>query len=148
MQEWTRFLKYVGIGLLTTLATLFLWNLLIIISSSTGIDYKIRFSVAQYLASVLLIYPSFWLNRKITFKDKNDRHGGLRTSTVKAFVVYTISPLTGSLVTFILQSILPDIFNPNWFAFGLKIGILSLQLIGVGVGVVINYFGQKLWIYK
>jgi putative flippase GtrA len=145
-----RFSSYFVIGLGTTLVTFLLWNLFIWVGKvifKDTLEFKTIFSFSQFLASFIMIFPSFYLNRKITFGDKA-RKNSKTISVVKAYTVYFLSTVIASLTTYILQ------FYFNFEAlqivllFDLKVGRLILQITGIIVGMFINFFGQKVWIYK
>jgi putative flippase GtrA len=149
--ELKRFASYVSIGLFTTLATWLVWNLLIFLNyKAFGVDEKIWFSISQYTASILLIYPSFYLNRIFTFKDKKDQSSDYKTTTFKAYIIYITAPLIGSLIIFLINTIFPNFmdFEILILEILLPFGKLFLQGLGLAIGVLINYFGQKFWIYK
>jgi putative flippase GtrA len=149
--ELKRFASYISIGLFTTLATWLVWNLLIFLNHKAfGVDEKIWFSISQYTASILLIYPSFYLNRIFTFKDKKDQSSDYKTTTFKAYIIYITSPLIGSLIIFLINTIFPNFmdFEILILEILLPFGKLFLQGLGLAIGILINYFGQKFWIYK
>ena len=149
--ELKRFASYVSIGLFTTLATWLVWNLLIFLNyKAFRVDEKIWFSISQYTASILLIYPSFYLNRIFTFKDKKDQSSDYKTTTFKAYIIYITAPLIGSLIIFLINTIFPNFmdFEILILEILLPFGKLFLQGLGLAIGVLINYFGQKFWIYK
>jgi len=149
--ELKRFATYLIIGLFTTLSTWLVWNLLIFFNEKSFItDQKIWFSVSQYIASILMIYPSFYLNRVLTFKDKKDQSSDYKITTFKAYIIYITAPFIGSVVIFLINTIFPDFIDLQIFILGFlsPFGKLFLQAIGLGIGVFINYFGQKFWIYN
>jgi len=137
MAEYKRLLKYIVIGIFTTLITWIIWTVLFNLSSGLDINKEIRFSTSQFIASSSTILLSFYLNRKITFKDKARRHKQKRFTILNAFAVYLASPLLASLFTFLTQLLLPGIFNDE-----------ILKLMGLAAGMVINYTGQRFWLYK
>lgn len=149
--ELKRFATYIIIGLGTTLATWLTWNLLIFLNDrALGFDETIWFSISQYIASILLIYPSFYLNRIFTFKDKKDQSSDYKITTTKAYIVYITAPLIGSLLVFLINTVFPEFiaFEVLILGFALPFGKFFLQGLGLGAGVIINYFGQKFWIYR
>jgi putative flippase GtrA len=129
--------SYIIIGLFTTLITWLIWTFLFYISTDLNIDKEIRFSASQFIASFSTITLSFYLNRIFTFKDKARRHKRKRVTVLNAVMIYLISPLAASLLTLIIQLILPGIFMDE-----------ILKIIGLATGMVINYTGQKFWIYR
>jgi putative flippase GtrA len=150
MTKQKRFLSYVTIGLFTTFFVFIIWNVLIWLGKSflqELIPFSVLFSVSQFVASIVMILPSFYLNRKITFQDKNRKNNRL-ISTLKAYSIYILSPLIASLTTYLLQNIYNFESLQIALIFDIKIGRLFLQGLGLGIGMIINYFGQKFWIYK
>ena len=137
MTEANRIKKYIIIGLFTTLITWIIWTVLFALSWSIPADKEIRFSVSQFIAASSTVLVSFYLNRRITFKDKARRHEDKKITVLNVFAIYLASPLVASLLTYLIQIILPNVF---WDEF--------LKIIGLGTGMVINYSGQSLWIYK
>jgi putative flippase GtrA len=129
--------SYIVIGLFTTLITWLIWTFLFHLSNGLDADKEIRFSTSQFIASSSTIILSFYLNRIITFKDKARRHKQKRMTILNAIAIYLISPLTASLLTLLIQFILPGIFMDE-----------ILKIIGLATGMVINYTGQKFWIYR
>jgi putative flippase GtrA len=129
--------SYIIIGLFTTLITWLIWSFLYNLSNSLDFDKEIRFSTSQFIASSSTIILSFYLNRIITFKDKARRHKQKRITVLNAVAIYLISPLTASLLTLLIQIILPGVFMDE-----------ILKVIGLATGMIINYTGQKFWIYR
>jgi putative flippase GtrA len=129
--------SYIIIGLFTTLITWLIWSFLYNLSNSLDVDKEIRFSTSQFIASSSTIILSFYLNRIITFKDKARRHKQKRITVLNAVAIYLISPLTASLLTLLIQIILPGVFMDE-----------ILKVIGLATGMIINYTGQKFWIYR
>ncbi|MEM1312731.1 MAG: GtrA family protein [Patescibacteria group bacterium] len=145
-----RFSSYFVIGLLTTFITFLLWNVLIWLGNiffADNLAFKTLFSTSQFLASFIMIFPSFYLNRKITFGDKA-RKNSRSITVVKAYTVYFLSTLLSSLVTFGMQFLFNFEAIEILLFINLKIGRHLLQLVGIVVSMFINFFGQKLWIYR
>jgi putative flippase GtrA len=145
-----RFSSYFIIGLGTTFLTFLLWNLFIWFGKAIfkdTLEFKTIFSFSQFLASFIMIFPSFYLNRKITFGDKA-RKNSKTVSVVKAYTVYFLSTIMASLATYALQFYFNFEGLQVVLLFDLKVGRLVLQVIGIIVSMFINFFGQKVWIYK
>jgi putative flippase GtrA len=99
-----------------------------------------------------MIFPSFWLHRHITFRDKTMR-SAFSYTTVKVYVVYILSPFVASIFTYYYLVWFPDIINfsvkVNWLLnYNLPLGKYFLQATSLAIGMLINYSGQRLWIYK
>lgn len=135
--EVQRIIKYISIGLFTTLITYLIWTLLLELTKNFNLDKEIRFSGTQFIASSSTVLLSFYLNRKITFKDKTRRHSKKRITLINVAGLYLASPALASTLTYLIQIILPGIFMDE-----------ILKIIGLGAGMVINYSGQRFWIYK
>ncbi len=149
--ETKRVFKYIILGSLTTFLTWVLWNLLLILTKSVDFPFDQKFSITQYVASFLMILPSFWLHRHFTFKDKNHRSKSISQNTLKAYLVYILSPLIASLCTFLVLQFFPLITDFSLSLteiFSLPLGKWGLQFAGLLVGFVCNYLGQRLWIYE
>lgn len=136
-KEFKSLVSYIIIGLFTTLVTWLIWTFLFDLSKGLDFDREIRFSSSQFIASSSTIILSFYLNRIITFKDKTRRHKKKRITVLNAAAIYLISPLTASLLTLLIQIILPGVFRDE-----------ILKVIGLAAGMIINYTGQKFWIYR
>jgi putative flippase GtrA len=149
-KESKRLIKYVLVGLLTTGLTWLLWNGLLWVTSPLALGVEEKFSATQYLASFLMIWPSFWLHGKVTFKDKEHRSTQAYRTTAKVFIVYICSPLVASLTTYLILSLFPGIislFPIQAWGYQFALGKYLLQGFGLFVGMVGNYLGQRLWIY-
>ncbi|MBC7406091.1 MAG: GtrA family protein [Candidatus Parcubacteria bacterium] len=146
--------SYLLIGIACASGTFILSNLLIFgYSRLGGTTSSLVLATCFFVASITMILPSFWLNRKTTFGDKNRKSGKLITLT-KAYSIYIISPMVASLVTFLLQNTFnfeaKDI-SITWLGlsnYDFNYGRYSLQILAIGVSAVGNYLGQKLWIYN
>jgi putative flippase GtrA len=146
-----RFTKYLIIGVCTTFFTWLIWDLLIFLNDKTlEFNEKIWFSISQYTASILMIYPSFYFNRKWTFKDKKDQDSSYKISILKAYIIYIFAPILSSFMIFLINTIFPKFINFEILLLNIlwPFGKLFLQVLGLAIGVIVNYFGQKLWIYK
>jgi putative flippase GtrA len=150
-KETIRIFKYLSIGVFTTLLTFLLWNLLIWFNDNNfRFEVKNWFSVSQYIASISLIYPSFYLNRKFTFADKKEQSKNSNSTILKAYLIYILAPLFGSITIFCVNRLFPEFINFKLqiINFILPFGRFFLQVFGLFLGVLINYFGQKFWLYK
>jgi len=151
-EDVIRLFRYFLVGCVTTLMTIVLWNFLLRVSQLVAINLEYRFSVTQYLASFLMIFPSFWLHRYITFRDKTIR-SAFSYTTVKVYVVYILSPFVASIFTYYYLVWFPDIINFSakvnlLLNYNLPLGKYFLQTTSLAIGMLINYSGQRLWIYK
>ncbi len=135
--EIQRIVKYICIGLFTTFITYIIWTALIELTKNVNLDKEIRFSGSQFVASSSTILLSFYLNRRITFKDKARRHNKKRITLINVVGLYLASPALASLLTYLIQIILPGVFIDE-----------LLKIIGLGAGMVINYTGQRFWVYR
>lgn len=153
MNFWIRNLlrlsSYISIGMIITLMVWITWNILYWLSSPLKVDDNIRFSVAQYVSAVIFIFPSFWLNRRFTFKDKKDRHDSFAMTTARAYAIYLSSPLAASLVTYGIQFVWPWILKTSLMIAGyeLPVGRLGLQVVGLSISLMMNYLGQMFLLY-
>lgn len=153
LKESKRLIKYILIGIFTTLLTWIIWNLLYSVLTTVNSDPNkkiLLFSISQFLASFLIIYPSFWLNRRITFKDKTHRHSKKHLQILNIYLIYSLAPLLSSLIILIINYIFPNILNFQTIIlfFNIEIGKLFLQFLGFGFAAVFNFSGQRLWLYK
>jgi len=155
LKESKRFLKYVFIGIFTTLLTWIIWNSLYYMLTNFDQNSNNRivlFGISQFLASFIVIYPSFWLNRKITFKDKNQRHSKKRFQFLNIYLIYILAPLLSSLIIFIINSLFPKLLDFNlsqiYANYELEIGKLFLQILGFGLAAIFNFSAQRFWLYK
>jgi putative flippase GtrA len=170
-----RIISYVCIGICTTLATFLLWNVLIFLTQNINlnwiwqIDFKQKVSLTYLIASVSMIYPSFYLNRRITFSDKKIKDNSKIKTFSKVYLVYLCSPLVAAIISYFLQNLynfenltissqnINNFFGTSIDNFS-KIGFLDITEIRVGryflqgitlfCGMCINYFGQKKWVYR
>lgn len=157
MKESKKISIYIVIGIFTTLCTWLLWNLLIFLGNKyTNYNNELIFSASQYIAAFSLILPSFYLNRIFTFKNHEDKNTKIHFTALKAYTIYIASPMFASLITFFILKIYPDTLNIQLTYFDilpeviqqLSIGKLGLQALGLLTGMVLNYSGQRFWIYK
>lgn len=140
--------SYLIVGIGCTFGVFLLWNVFIFLGRPLISNYNILFSVSQYLAAFLMIFPSFYLNRKLTFGSKNFKNNSFKRSTIKAYTIYLLAPLIASLVTYLLQSIYNfELVSIKQLGIDIKLGRFFLQFVGLAIGFAINYFGQKFWIY-
>jgi putative flippase GtrA len=149
--EINRIFKYLSIGIFTTFLTFLLWNLLIWVNDiNFKFEAKNWFSISQYIASISLIYPSFYLNRRFTFADKKEQSKNSNSTILKAYLIYILAPLFGSIIIFLVNKLFPEFINFKFqiINFILPFGKFFLQGFGLALGVLINYFGQKFWLYK
>ncbi|GAB4143370.1 MAG: hypothetical protein OHK0017_00650 [Patescibacteria group bacterium] len=107
------------------------------------------FSVTQFVASTSMIYPSYYLNRIFTFKDKEHSDASGLKTIGKAFAIYLTAPLIASLITYLIL----QVYNFQaviWTLAGIeiKIGRYFLQGFAIVISVILNYNGQKLFLYK
>lgn len=137
MNETQRLIRYITIGIFTTLVTWIIWSTLFKFSQNTNFDSNIRLSASQFIASCSTIPLSFYINRKVTFKDKKRRYESKKYTVLNVFALYLVSPAIASMLTYLIQLLLPGLLP-----------IEILKLIGLGAGMLLNYSGQKLWIYK
>jgi putative flippase GtrA len=137
-KEQKRFLSYVVIGLFTTALTYLIWTIFIQIGFSTFPIFEKRFivSVCQFLASLVVIGVSLYLNRKITFKDVSRKHKKKSTTIIHFYLLYGTNTLIASVITLIIQSMFPFLF------------LEIVKFIGIFVNMVLNYLGQKKIIYN
>jgi putative flippase GtrA len=145
----SQFTKYLSIGLLCTLLTWLLWNALIyLLTPILKLPFEYVFSISQYLAAFLMIFPSFYLNRRITFASQKRTDSSRITSVLKAYAVYLLSPLVASLLTFALQSVYRfEAVSFTLVGVNILFGRFFLQGLGLACSMFINFFGQKFWIY-
>jgi putative flippase GtrA len=146
--------SYIGVGLVTTGGMWVTWNTLYWLGRFGNLDQNLVFSLAQYIASFIWILPSFYINRRLTFRDKslqNSKHVVLG----KVFLIYNIAPLVASLATYTIQRVL--IIDLESMVFILPIAgrelsiaymYFGLQLVGIAISMMINFFGQYFMIYK
>lgn len=149
-----RLVSYAGIGLLTTGGMWLTWNVLYTVGRNIGFESNVTFSVTQYMAAGLWIYPSFWLNRKLTFKDKQISQNKAATS-LKVLLIYSGAPFIASLTTFIIQLIIGADIESFRFIFDLggnrhEIPYLYfiLQGFGMGLSLILNFVGQYFLVYS
>jgi len=151
-KENKRFVKYFLIGIYTTFITFLLWNFLLALTKFLPIGFEKRFSVTQYLASFLMIFPSFWLHRQITFKDKTIR-SNFGYTTTKVYIIYIIAPLVASVFTYFCLLWFPYVVNFSvkfnlFLEYDLPLGKYFLQATSLAIGMLTNYSGQRFWVYK
>ncbi len=151
-EDFIRFLKYFLVGCVTTLMTFILWNFLLQKSQFVAISLEYKFSVSQYLASFLMIFPSFWLHRQITFKDKTIR-SNFGYTTTKVYIIYIIAPLAASAFTYFCLLWFPYVVNFSvkfnlLLEHDLPLGKYFLQATSLAIGMLTNYSGQRFWVYK
>ncbi len=147
-----RFFTYFLVGCATTLMTIALWNFLLQVSQLVTVNLEYRFSVTQYLASFFMIFPSFWLHRYITFRDKTIR-SNFGYTTTKVYIIYIIAPLVASAFTYFCLLWFPQVVNFSvkfnlFLNDDLPLGKYFLQATSLAIGMLTNYSGQRLWIYK
>jgi putative flippase GtrA len=88
-------------------------------------------SIAKTISYILGMVVAFYLNRTWTFKSKEKAHSDL----MKFIVLYTTSLALNVLTNHAMLYFIPTAIT---FAF----------LVATGVSVVINYIGQKFWVFK
>lgn len=135
--ESKKLISYLIIGLGTTGLTWVLWTFFDFVLR-IGLELTIEQSLApaQFAASFLVIGASLYLNRKITFRAHARRHASKWVTAAHYYGVYTLGALLASLCTYLVSR-----YGP---AFPLEV----IKLGGLGVNVVINYLGQRFWIFK
>lgn len=141
--------KYLSVGGFCTLMVWILWNIFIFtLERGTKLDRDLIFSASQILSALLMIYPSFWLNSIFTFKDLNLK-SSKRKVTAKVCIIYILSPIVSTFLTFLLQSLIPfDSFIIVILNQNIKIGLYLLQALALVFGMGLNFSGQKWWLYS
>lgn len=148
--------SYISVGLFTTGGMWITWNVLyflipFVIPASRG--SSVLFSSTQYIASVGWIFPSFYLNRKLTFRDKA-LTASKAVTMGKVLFIYSIAPLIASLATFTIQKII--VTDLESIVFVIRMGVktynipylyFALQVVGIGIGLLLNFFGQYFLVY-
>lgn len=122
-----RFLTFLSIGVLNTLLDIGIFSVLIYIFGVNPINIIILNIISFSLCVVL----SFFLNGKLTFKDKN--------LTPKKFIKYYSSSLIGMIINTTIVSLL--ILN-------LGTGITISKIIASFVVVLYNYKVSKIYIFE
>lgn len=129
--------SFLAVGLFTTFLMYVLWNFFIYLSNYQGlINEQKSISVSYFLAAFLVIGVSLYLNRKITFKHRQRRYLKKTTTIIQFYFIYTFGALIGALVVYLLQIILRSV------------NIEIIKILSLGINVMINYLGQRLWIFK
>ena len=143
-----KLLSYLIIGISCASGTFILSNLFILGYSKFAILNPAVSSVCFFVASVIMILPSFFLNRKTTFGDKERKSSRVKT-ILKAYSIYILSPLIASIITYLMQkSIDFEAIDILINGFDFNYGRYFLQIVAIGISTVGNFLGQKLWIYK
>jgi putative flippase GtrA len=137
IQEYKKLISYIVIGLAMTFLTYKLWGLFgwLLLTSTTLSEHN-SLSISYFIAAFLVIGVSLCLNRKITFKTQARRHESKMQTIVNFYGVYCVGALAGALVTFVSSR------------YGSNISLNIIKLAALGSTVVINYLGQRFWIYK
>lgn len=149
--ESYRISKYVLVGIGTTGVTWWLWNVLLWVIAPVSLDLQVKFVATQYLSAFLMILPSFWLHRYFAFRDKQHRSNKLVYITAQAYVVYIVSPLVASVLSYVFLLLFPDFLDTFTISLSnttIAIGKYFLQFVGLVISVAGNYAGQRLWIYQ
>lgn len=137
LSESKKLISYIIIGLGTTALTWGLWTLFDYLAQTVlQLGPETSLAGTQFLASFLVIGVSLYLNRKITFRTHARRHRSKWATAFHYYAVYTAGALLASAATYLLSKTVPN---------------LPLELVkfsGLSLNVVINYLGQRLWIFK
>lgn len=148
--------KYVIIGVFASLGMWITWNLLLMGFNRFDIlPQPARLGTGYLIASLTWIYPSFYLNRLFTFKDKDLSSRLYSRTLTKVYAVYIASPLIATAIMQFVQTIIPDSVEQLsttilLFDRSLNIAIvaISIQLMYIGINFVCNYAGQLTLVYK
>jgi putative flippase GtrA len=135
--ESRRFALYVVIGLITALLMYCLWGVFFWASQRLfpRLEEDLLFSGSQFLASGLVIFLSYYFNNRFTFADKQTRHAKT-FSVLNFYLLYGFSTTVSSVFTYALQNTIPNL------------NLEIVKLAGISVIVLINYSGQRLWLYR
>lgn len=114
--------RYIVVGVLSVLTDFISYTLFLLV-----LDH----SVAKALSYIMGMCTAFFLNRFWTFQSKNKAH----TDAIKFIGVYTSTLCINVLVNKVTLMILPEFVT---FAF----------LVATGVSIVLNYIGQKFFVFS
>jgi len=149
-----RLSSYIMVGLFTTGGMWITWNILYYFGRMFDIDQNTVFSVTQYLASAIWIFPSFFINRKLTFKDKTISSSKTLTAG-KVIAIYNAAPLLSSLATYLIQIVVGldlDKMVIEMVILSRQVSIpyayLGLQVVGIGLSLMLNFLGQYFLVYS
>ena len=135
--ELKKLCTYILIGLGTTGLTWLLWTFFnYVLQTSVPINPEQSLAFTQFAASFLVIGVSLYLNRKITFRTQARRHKSKWVTAAHYYGVYTLGALLASFCTYLVSR------------YGPTLPLEVIKLGGLGVNVVINYLGQRFWIFK
>jgi len=149
--------KYVMVGIFASGGMWITWNLIIAgFAGWSTVSEDIAESVGYVIAALIWIFPSFWLNRYFTFKDKDLASATYSRTLTKVYGVYIISPLIAAFTMFFVQLLIPqsiksfsiDVSTSGTGQLTIPIAAIFIQLCYIGINFVCNYVGQLTLVYK
>jgi putative flippase GtrA len=140
-----QFAKFVLVGIMNTLVDLVILNIEMII---TGIVIGIGYSVEKSVSFLFAVTFSYFINKYWTFQDKSKEGEGKKMSQffLVSLVGMLINVTTATIVVTYLQIPINNIIHLSFLTPKLW-GTLG-ALCGTAVGLLWNFIGYKLWVFK
>jgi putative flippase GtrA len=140
-----QFSKFFLVGVMNTGVDLAILNVEMAI---TGIAIGLSYSAQKALSFLFAVTFSYFINKYWTFQDKSKKDEGRKMSTffIVSLVGMTINVVVASVVVTYLQAPINNIINLSMLTPKLW-GTIG-ALCGTAVGLIWNFIGYKLWVFK
>lgn len=141
-----QFLKFAMIGVLNTFVDLAVLNAATIIS---GVTEGSGYAVQKGLSFLVAVTFSYFLNKYWAFQDKSKEEEGKKFSQflLVSIVGMLINVSVATITVTYLKTPINDILNIQ-FLMNDQLWVSIGGLAGTAVGLVWNFVGYKIWVFK